>query len=188
MKITIFCGASNGNNPIYSQRTVELGEWMIKNNHDLVYGGGKVGLMGVIADTIINNGGQAIGVMPTFLKDREIAHINLSELIVVENMPQRKGKMMALGEAFISLPGGPGTLEEISEVISWSRIGQNDSPCVLYNIDGYFNHLRNMFDHMVSEGFLSQDDRNNILFSDDIIEIESFIKDYKSPTIRKYSN
>lgn len=78
MKITVFCGASNGNNPIYSQKIVELGEWMIKNNHDLVYGGGKVGLMGVIADTVINNGGQAIGVIPTFLKDREIAHTNLS--------------------------------------------------------------------------------------------------------------
>ncbi|MCK1256765.1 TIGR00730 family Rossman fold protein [Streptococcus iniae] len=188
MKITVFCGASNGNNPIYSQKTVELGEWMIKNNHDLVYGGGKVGLMGLIADTVINNGGQAIGVIPTFLKDREIAHTNLSKLIVVENMPQRKGKMMSLGEAYIALPGGPGTLEEISEVISWSRIGQNDSPCVLYNINGYFNHLESMFDHMVSEGFLSQNDRNNVLFSDDIIEIEKFIKDYQSPTIRKYSN
>ncbi|KHD43016.1 LOG family protein [Streptococcus hongkongensis] len=183
MKLTIFCGASNGSNPIYRQKTVELGEWMIKNNHDLVYGGGKVGLMGVIADTIINSGGQVIGVMPTFLKDREIAHTNLSELVVVENMPQRKGLMLSLGEAFIALPGGPGTLEEISEVISWSRIGQNDNPCILFNINGYFNHLENMFDQMVSEGFLSQNDRNNVLFSDDIIEIETFIKDYKATKI-----
>lgn len=186
MKITIFCGASLGNNPIYSDKTTELALWMSRNSHDLVYGGGRIGLMGLIADTIIENDGHTTGVMPTFLIDREIAHSNLSELIVVDDLPKRKAKMMSLGDAFIALPGGPGTLEEISEVISWSRIGQNDNPCILYNINGYFNHLKEMFDHMVSEGFLSQSDRDNILFSDDILEIENFILNYQKPDVRKY--
>lgn len=93
--------------------------------------------------------------MPIFLKDREIAHANLSEFIVVDGMPKRKAKMISLGEAIIALPGGPGILEEISEVISWSRIGQNDKPCILFNINGYYDHLKAMFDHMLSEGFLS---------------------------------
>ncbi|MGT2958991.1 Rossman fold protein, TIGR00730 family [Streptococcus bovimastitidis] len=186
MKLTIFCGASDGKNPIYREKTSELGLWMAQNKHDLVYGGGNVGLMGVIADTLIENGGHTTGVMPTFLAEREIAHTNLSQLIIVDDMPKRKSKLMALGQAFIALPGGPGTLEEISEVISWSRIGQNDKPCVLFNINGYFNHLRDMFDHMVSEGFLSQQDRDNILFSDDISEIENFILHYQAPNLRKY--
>lgn len=142
--------------------------------------------MSIMADTIIARGGHTTGVMPTFLKEREIAHAGLAELIVVDNMPDRKGKMMALGDAFIAFPGGPGTLEEISEVISWSRIGQNDSPCVLYNVNGYFNDLKNQFDHMVSEGFLSQEDRNNVLFTDDIATIEKFITEYQAPSIRKY--
>ncbi|MBS4461676.1 TIGR00730 family Rossman fold protein [Aerococcaceae bacterium zg-B36] len=186
MKITIYCGASTGRNPIYSERTTELALWMSEKHHDLVYGGGNVGLMGIMADTVIENGGRAIGVMPTFLVEREIAHQNLSELIVVEDMPQRKAKMMMLGEAFIALPGGPGTLEEISEVISWGRIGQNDKPCVLFNINGYFDQLKAMFDHMVFEGFLSQSDRDNVLFSDDILEIEQFILNYSAPNVRKY--
>ncbi|MFK8242520.1 MULTISPECIES: TIGR00730 family Rossman fold protein [unclassified Facklamia] len=186
MKITIYCGASTGRNPIYSERTNELALWMSENLHDLVYGGGNVGLMGIMADTVIENGGRAIGVMPTFLVEREIAHQNLSELIVVEDMPQRKAKMMMLGEAFIALPGGPGTLEEISEVISWARIGQNDKPCVLFNINGYFDQLKALFDHMVAEGFLSQSDRDNVLFSDDILEIEQFILNYSAPDVRKY--
>lgn len=186
MKLTIFCGASTGKHPMYRERARELALWMSDNHHDLVYGGGKVGLMGVVADSIIENGGTAIGVMPTFLKDREIAHDYLTELIVVDDMPKQKAKMMALGQAFIALPGGPGTLEEISEVISWSRIGQNDKPCILFNINGYFNALRDQFDHMVLEGFLSQSDRDIILFSDDLTEIETFIKSYKGPNIRNY--
>ncbi|EPU13139.1 lysine decarboxylase [Streptococcus agalactiae STIR-CD-24] len=186
MRITIFCGASTGENPVYSEKTVSLAQWMAQNKHSLVYGGGKVGLMGVMADTVIANGSYTTGVIPTFLRDREIAHENLSELIIVNNMPERKAKMMLLGDAFIALPGGPGTLEEISEVISWSRIGQNDNPCILYNVNGYFNDLKNMFDHMVGEGFLSLEDRENVLFSDDIAEIEDFITNYKVPSTRQY--
>ncbi|MGT2666803.1 LOG family protein [Streptococcus rifensis] len=186
MNITVYCGASNGTTPIYQKKTVELGNWIADNQHQLVYGGGKVGLMKLIADTVLKNCGQVTGVMPAFLKDREIAHPNLTELIVVPDMPTRKAKMIAMGDAFIALPGGPGTLEEITEVISWSRIGQNDGPCILYNIAGYFNPLKKMYDHMVAEGFLSQTDRDKILFSDKIEEIEAFIQTYQAPNIRQY--
>ena len=185
MKLTIFCGASSGKNPVYAEKTKHLAAWMVANNHSLVFGGGKVGLMGIMADSLIAAGCETIGVMPSFLKEREIVHTGLSQLIVVDDMPSRKAKMMHLGQAFIALPGGPGTLEEISEVISWSRIGQNDKPCVLYNIDGYFDYLKAQFDHMVQEGFLSQEDRDKVLFTDDIDAIANFIKDYQAPQVRE---
>ena len=142
--------------------------------------------MGAIAETVISNKGQVTGIIPKFLEDREIAHTGISELISVNNMSERKYQMIELGDAFIALPGGPGTLEEITEVISWARIGKNNSPCILYNINGYFDNLRAMYDSMVNEGFLTQDDRDKILFSTEIVEIEDFIMNYKAPEIRKY--
>lgn len=186
MNITIFCGASLGTNPLYKEKTIELADWMSANQHDLVFGGGKVGLMGVLADWMIAQGRQTIGVIPTFLLEREIAHPGLSQLIVVADMHQRKAKMMDLGQVFIALPGGPGTLEEISEVISWSRVGQNDGPCILYNINGYYDNLKMLFDHMVSEAFLTPEDRAKVLFSENLEEIEDFIQTYQAPKIRKY--
>ncbi|KLK96659.1 TIGR00730 family Rossman fold protein [Lactococcus lactis] len=186
MNITVYCGASEGLNNIYREKTIKLGQWIAKKNYNLVYGGGKVGLMGAIADTVILNEGKVIGIIPKFLEEREIAHTGISELISVDNMSERKYQMIELGDAFIALPGGPGTLEEITEVISWARIGKNNSPCILYNINGYFDNLRAMYDSMVSEGFLTQDDRNKILFTTEIVEIEDFIMNYKAPEIRRY--
>lgn len=152
MKITVYCGANSGSNKIYYNKAVELGNWIAQYNHQLVYGGGKVGLMGILADTVMAKEGYVTGVIPTFLKDREIAHPGISELITVENMSQRKNLIISLADVFIALPGGPGTLEEITEVISWSRIGKNDKPCILLNVDGYFNSLRAMYERMVQEG------------------------------------
>ncbi|WP_300410991.1 TIGR00730 family Rossman fold protein [Lagierella sp.] len=186
MNITVFCGASLGNDEIYQEKTIELGLWMVKNGHSLVYGGGKVGLMGVIADTVLENGGKVIGVMPTFLIEREICHGNLAELITVDNMSDRKTYMVENGDAFIALPGGPGTLEEISQVISWARVGQNDGPCILYNVNGYYDHLESFYNNMVQEGFLSLEDREKTLFSDNLNEIEDFIKNYSKPAVRQY--
>ena len=119
MNVTVYCGATTGNNPEYEKNAVELGKWIAENNHTLVYGGGKAGLMGIIADTVLQLGGEAIGVIPTFLKDRELAHTYLNELIVVNTMSERKDKMFSLGDIYIALPGGAGTLEEITDVISW---------------------------------------------------------------------
>ena len=140
MKIAIFCGASLGNHPIYEQKSLELADWMVAEGHDLVFGGGKVGLMGVMADRMLAHGRLAIGVIPTFLKEREIAHPGLTDLIVVADMHQRKAKMMELSQAFIALPGGPGTLEEISEVISWSRVGQMTDLVSFTMSMGIMNH------------------------------------------------
>lgn len=186
MNITVYCGANVGQSPIHQQSTKALGKWIANQNHTLVYGGGNVGLMGLIADSVLENGGRAIGVIPTFLKEREIAHTGLTEIIVVESMADRKAKMIELGEAYIALPGGPGTLEEISEVISWARIGKNNNPCILFNSNGYYQHLQAFYDNMVTQGFLTQADRDKTLFSDDIAEIETFIQHYTPPEIRKY--
>ncbi|MDU2566409.1 MAG: TIGR00730 family Rossman fold protein [Anaerococcus sp.] len=186
MNITVFCGASIGNNETYKQKTIELGEWIANNNHTLVYGCGKVGLMGLLADTVLENGGNVIGVMPTFLVEREISHSGLNELITVDNMSDRKAYMIEKGDAFIALPGGPGTLEEIIQVISWARVGQNDSPCILVNINGYYDHLKQMLEHMVKEEFLTSTDKEKTLFSENLGEIENFISNYKKPEIRKY--
>ena len=114
MKITVFCGANNGGNEAYKENAIELGKWIADNNHTLVYGGGKVGLMGVIADTVLENNSEVIGIMPQFLVDREISHTGITEFIIVDDMSIRKDKLVDLGDVFVALPGGPGTLEEIS--------------------------------------------------------------------------
>lgn len=186
MYITVYCGASLGNNPLHQQATIALGKWLVEQNHTLVYGGGKVGLMGLLADTVLQHGGKVIGIMPTFLQQREIAHTGVTEMISVSSMTERKQKMIELGQAYIALAGGPGTLEEISEVISWARIGQNNHPCILFNSDGYYEPLKTVFDKMVTEGFLTQQDREKTLFSDDLTEIEAFIANYTPPDVRRY--
>lgn len=186
MKITVYCGASNGNAEIHQQATKRLGKWIAEKQHTLVYGGGKAGLMGLIADTVLSFGGDVIGVMPTFLQQRELAHSSLTEMITVHSMPERKLKMIELGDAYIALPGGPGTLEEISEVVSWARIGQNSNPCIFFNSGNYYGSLKQFYDEMVTAGFLTQADRNKILFSESLEEIEHFITNYTPPDVRKY--
>lgn len=186
MNITVYCGASIGSKEIYSDKTRELAMWIADKSHRLIYGGGNVGLMGLIADTVMAEGAEVIGIMPGFLAEREIAHKSITELRIVNDMTERKKLLIELGEAFIALPGGPGTLEEISEVISWARIGQNNAPCIVYNIDGYYDELRNMYDNMVENAFLTRSDREKILFSDKLEEIEEFILNYQPPSIRKY--
>lgn len=178
MKITVFCGANNGQSELYKENAIELGEWIAKNNHTLVYGGGKVGLMGIIADTVLGNGGEVIGIMPQFLVDREISHNDINKLIVVDDMSVRKTKLVDLGDVFIALPGGPGTLEEISQVISLVRVGKKDAPCILMNVDGYYDFLEQYFDKMLEEGFLTIDDRERTLFTDSIAEMQEFIVSY----------
>ncbi len=179
MKITVYCGASIGTEEIYEERTKEIGQWIAKTAGTLVYGGGEVGLMGVLADAVLSHGGKAIGIIPKFLMDREIGHKDLTEMIVVDSMTERKKQMIELGDVYIALPGGPGTLEEISEVISWARVGINNKPCIFFNIDNYYKYLKNHFDYMVEKGFLKEDDAKKVLFSDSIDEIEKFIRDYK---------
>lgn len=186
MNITVYCGASLGNNEVYQQASQKLSKWIAEKQHQLVYGGGAAGLMGLVADSVLAQGGKVIGIIPEFLKERELAHPNLTELVVVQSMTERKKRMFDLANAFIALPGGPGTLEEISEVISWARIGQNPNPCILFNENGYFDNLRDFYDRMVQDGFLTQPDRDKILFSNDLAEIETFIESYEPPSVRTY--
>lgn len=185
-KMAVYCGASTGNKEAYQQRTKELGKWMSDKNYELVYGGGKVGLMGILADEIIENKGKAIGVMPTFLLERELAHQELTEMHIVSDMHERKRKMIDLADCYLALPGGPGTLEEISEVVSWGRVGEHQNPCIFFNVEGYYDLLADFFDKMVTEGFLTKDDREKIFFSDDLEQIQQFIEGYTPPEIRTY--
>ena len=178
MKITVFCGANNGRNEAYKENAMELGKWIATNNHTLVYGGGKVGLMGIIADTVLEKNSEVIGIMPQFLVDREISHTGITEFIIVDDMSERKTKLVDLGDVFIALPGGPGTLEEISQVISWVRVGKKDAPCILMNINGFYDFLEQYFDKMVKEGFLTKEDRARTLFAKSVSEMEEFIDNY----------
>ena len=180
MRITVFCGANKGKSELYKENAIELGKWIANKNHTLVYGGGKIGLMGVIADTVLENNGEVIGIMPQFLVDREISHDSISEMIVVDDMSERKTRLVDLGDVFIALPGGPGTLEEISQVISWVRVGKKDAPCILMNVNGYYDFLEQYFDKMVEEGFLTNEDRQRTLFTASIKEMEELIANYKN--------
>lgn len=184
--IAVFCGANMGNSPIYQEATVALGKWIAEKHDGLVYGGGKVGLMGVLADQVLANGAEVIGVIPEALKNREIAHEGLTKLHVVANMHERKAQMIASANVYIAMPGGPGTLEEITEVISWGRIGEHANPCILYNVNGYYDLLGKFYDQMVEKGFLTQTDRDKILISESLDEIDQFIASYTPPTIRTY--
>lgn len=185
-RVAVYCGASMGNSPIYRKAAEELGKWLISKELGLVYGGGNVGLMGVLADTVLTGDGEVIGVMPTFLVEREIAHPNLTELVIVEDMHQRKKKMMDLADVYIALPGGPGTLEEISEAISWARVGEHANPCVLLNVNGYYDSLADFFDKMVEDDFLSQRDREQILITASLEEADAFITNFEATAIREY--
>ncbi|MBQ3437132.1 MAG: TIGR00730 family Rossman fold protein [Fusobacterium sp.] len=186
MKITVYCGASIGNKEIYKNAAIEMAKWIAKNNYELVYGGGKQGLMGVVSDTVMAEGGKVTGIMPHFLTERELANEEITKFIKVQTMYERKKMMIDLGDVYIALPGGPGTLEEISEVVSWSRIGQNNNPCIFFNINNYYEPIKNMFDTMVENGFLTLEDRKKILFTTSYEELENFIKNYTPPEIRVY--
>ena len=159
-RVAVYCGANPGKNPIYTQAAIDVADWLAQHHLDLVYGGGGVGLMNVLAERAIKNGTYTIGIMPQFLVDREIAAPHLDEFYVTDDMDERKAKMLSLADACLALPGGPGTLEEISEAFSWARVGQNPNPCAFYNVNGYYDKLADFFDHMVTEGFLTSANLN----------------------------
>ncbi|WP_213990589.1 TIGR00730 family Rossman fold protein [Sodalis sp. dw_96] len=152
--IGIFCGSSAGINPVYLQAANSIGAFFAKNSITIVYGGGKVGLMGAIADAAIQNDGQVIGVMPQSLVDKEIAHTGLTKLYVVKDMHERKNMMAGLSHAFLTLPGGAGTLEEIFEQWTWAQLGLHQKPCAFLNVNDYFSPLLAMINRMAEEGFL----------------------------------
>lgn len=186
MKMAVYCGASVGNNASYVEAAKSLGRWIASSGHTLVYGGGKAGLMGIVADEVLLHNGEVIGVIPTFLVERELSHPNLNTLEIVHSMSERKNRMIELADCYIALPGGPGTLEEISEVISWARIGQHENPCVLFNVDGYYDLLEEFYENMVANGFLTEADLTAMLFSNSFAEIEHYIQNHTPAVVRTY--
>ncbi len=158
-RICVFCGSNSGARESYAQAARSLAAYLVRNDISIVYGGGNVGLMGILADTALEAGGSVIGVIPRFLVAKEVAHGGLSELHVVESMHQRKALMAELSHAFIALPGGYGTLEEFCEVLTWTQLGLQHKPCGLLNVDGYYDHFLKLLDHATAEQLLKPSHR-----------------------------
>ena len=152
--LCVYCGSSPGNHPEYTERARAFGVEMARRGIALVYGGGKVGLMGTVADAVLAGGGKVIGVIPRQLVELEVAHPGLSELQVVETMHQRKTRMYELSDAFVALPGGFGTMDEMFEMLTWAQLGLHRYPCAFLDVRGYYGSLRTMMNHMVDEGFV----------------------------------
>jgi uncharacterized protein (TIGR00730 family) len=166
-RLTVFCGSNPGNHPSYLLECEKLAELMVSKGIELVYGGGNVGLMGHIADSVLSRGGKVIGIIPERLVDKEVAHSGLTELIVVKTMHERKAKMAELCDGFIALPGGIGTLEEIMEVFTWTQLGYHSKPCALLNVNGFYDSLNMFLEHMVTSKFLRKEHKESLLISDD---------------------
>ncbi|MFH6994485.1 TIGR00730 family Rossman fold protein [Flavobacterium sp. FlaQc-48] len=185
-RITVFCGSSFGTDEIYKEQATLLGQTMAKQNIELVYGGANVGLMGAVADGILNEGGRAIGVLPNFLRSKEIAHLGLTELILVESMHERKTKMNDLCDGVIALPGGFGTLEELFEMLTWAQLGLHKKPIAILNINGFYDALIELTKVMVKKGLLKDVNQQMLLVSDNIDDLLDQMKNYIPPTVGKW--
>ncbi|WP_375434187.1 TIGR00730 family Rossman fold protein [uncultured Hymenobacter sp.] len=161
--VAVYCGSSAGTNEIYTQQAHEMGRVLAERDMTLVYGGGRVGLMGTIADSVMQHGGKAVGVIPDFLANKELAHKGLTELHIVKTMHERKLLMADLAEGFVAMPGGYGTLEELFEVLTWGQLGLHRKAVGLLNVEGYYDHLLRALDHMVQEGLLRGENRQQLL-------------------------
>src|SRR5690606_31126956 len=161
----VFCGSSPGNRPIYREAAVRLGRTLAERGHGIVYGGSSIGLMGAMADAAVEAGGEAIGVIPRSMVEREIAHPKLSALHVVTTMHERKARMTSLADAFLAMPGGHGTFDELFEALTWSQLGIHAKPIGLWDVGGYFGPLVSALDHAVAEGFLRPHDRARLVVS-----------------------
>lgn len=162
-RICVFCGSNLGIFPIYRDAAVSVGRLLVERGVELVYGGGNVGLMGVLADAVLQSHGRVIGVIPESLTARKVGHPGLTELRIVKSMHERKALMSDLSDGFIAMPGGFGTFEEFCEVVTWSQLGIQSKPCGLLNVDGYYDPLLELFDHAVREGFLHEANRQLVL-------------------------
>lgn len=173
--VAVFCGASSGRGPLFLDAAVEMGRLLARSGWRLVYGGGRIGLMGALADAALDAGGHVVGVIPRELRDREHAHQGLTEIHVVDGMHERKALMGALADAFVALPGGFGTLEELFEALTWTQLGLHGKPCCLVNVSGFFDPLRAHLDGSVDEAFLSPEDRRLAVFVDAPSEALDFL-------------
>jgi len=184
--ITVFCGSNTGTKPSYITESKQLAKALYDNQYHLMFGAGNVGLMGVIADEILALGGEAVGVIPQHLVDREVAHTGLTELIVTNTMHERKAIMAERTNGFIAMPGGIGTLEEIIEVMTWSQLDLHPYPVSFFNIDGYYDKLFEFMQHMVDDGFLKQVHIDKLILDSDPVRLVARIKEYEHEYVAKW--
>mgnify|MGYP002619508171 CR=1 FL=1 len=176
--ICVFCGSSTGRGEAYAANARLLGKAIVKNNCNLVYGGSNIGLMRILADEVLSGGGKVTGVMPNGLADKEIAHKGIHDLHLVDTMHERKAMMASMSDAFIAMPGGLGTLDEIFEILSWNQLDIISKPTALYNVDGYYDHLLRFLDHTVDEHFVRPEHRANLLVDDEAERLMKKILDF----------
>jgi uncharacterized protein (TIGR00730 family) len=184
--ICVYCGSNAGNKPIYAERAIALGNRIAKEGLALVYGGGNVGLMGIVADAVLEGGGEVVGVIPSQLVDWEVAHRGLTRLEVVANMHERKARMFDLADGFVALPGGFGTLDEMFEMLTWRQLGIGDKPCAFLDVDGFYTPLMTMLDRMVDERFLHPDQRRDLWHGDDIESMIGWMRAYRPADATKW--
>ena len=184
--VTVFCGSSSGKNPDYTHEAVKIGKLLAEQNIGLVYGGAKIGLMGTVADSVLAAGGQVIGVLPSFLASKEIAHSSLSKIFYVQTMHERKAKMNELSDGVIALPGGFGTMDELFEMLTWAQLGLHQKPIGLLNLNGFYDHLLNFIQSMVETGFLKPVNQNMLLTHHQSSKLLELMKNYQAPLVPKW--
>lgn len=184
MRVCVFCGSSPGARPAYVENARNLGQVLAERGIVLVYGGAHVGTMGELADAALRAGGEVIGIIPRHMVDQEIAHEGITELHVVTDMHERKAGMSARADAFVALPGGAGTMEELFEVWTWAQLGLHDKPLGLLDVAGYYVPLRRMMDHMVAEGFLRPEYHEMMLFDEDAERLLDRLAAYQPPVAK----
>ncbi|EPF5870469.1 TIGR00730 family Rossman fold protein [Morganella morganii subsp. sibonii] len=185
-RIAVYCGSAAGASEIYRLEAVKFARVLVEQGITLVYGGASVGIMGTVADTVLREGGQAIGVIPALLEGREIAHKNLTELHRVSTMHERKSKMIELADGFVALPGGFGTLEEFAEVFTWSQIGLHQKPVGLMNINNYYDPLLSLINRMTDEQFMQEKYRHMAITETDGNALIRRFRDYEAPAVKTY--
>lgn len=184
--ICVFCGANSGFSGVYAEAARSLGRLLASRGIRMVYGAGKVGLMGIIADEMLAHGGEVIGVIPHFLMAKEVGHTGLTELIQTDTMHERKKIMADLSDGFIAMPGGFGTMDELNEILTWAQLGLHGDPIGLLNVAGYFDPLLGMFDHMVKEGFLRQENRAIVLDDTNEMALLAKMEAFVPPGVPKW--
>lgn len=191
-RVCIYCGSKTGDHPAYREAAVELGRQLVEHKLELVFGAGSIGLMGVVADTVLSGGGTliaggtVIGVIPKFLSGREVMHQTMSETHIVESMHERKALMEEMSDAFIALPGGLGTFEELFEILTWSQLGLHRKNIGILNVRGYYDPLLQQIDHAIEEGFVNVDNRNLFVVSEDPAELLDLLAQHSLPEVKRW--
>lgn len=184
--ICVYCGSASGGSAEYLEMARALGQELVRRELKLIYGGASIGLMGEVANTVLAEGGEVTGVLPRNLFRREVPHEGLTELIQVDSMHERKARMATLADGFVALPGGLGTLEELFEILTWAQLGLHDKPCGILDVKGYYNRLGDFLDNCAAEGFIRQQHRSMLLFSDRPDQLLDKFGDYQAPGLQKW--